>query len=152
MAQKKLAVMSFDGIHLLLPQEVVATIEVAHSIDHEVDTPGALGTLISGAHEWPAFALTADFKTQSERPASYRFCVGFNRDDRAAFAIACEEVSTLVVDNINQFKPLQTCMRTSACPVESLLLKDNKLMLVSGVETMHHFLVPGALAQEVVEV
>ena len=151
MEHTNLAVMSFDGIHLLLPQQSVATIEVANSIADEVDTPGALGTLKSSAGEWPVFALTAGFKAQYERPSTYRYCVGFNRDDKEAFSLACEEVSTLSVDNINQFKPLHECMRTSDCPLESLLLKDNKLMLVSGIETIYQFLVPGILVPEVAQ-
>jgi len=151
METTNLAVMSFDGIHLLLPQQSVATIEVANSIADKVDTPNALGSLKSSAGVWPVFALTAEFKIQNERPSAYRFCVGFNRDDREAFSLACEEVSTLSVDNIDQFKPVHACMRTLHCPVESLLLKDNKLMLVSGIEAMYQFLLPGTLMPEVAQ-
>ena len=146
-----LAVMSFDGVHLLLPQQGVATIEVAKSIEDEVSVAGSIGTLNSGGREWPVFALTADFKTRLECPSSYKFCVGFDRDDREAFSIACEEVSTLSVDYIDQLKRVQTCMRTPDCPIESLLLRDNELMLVSGIETMHRFLVPEAEVPEVAE-
>jgi hypothetical protein len=151
MEHKNLAVMSFDGIHLLLPQQNVATIEVANSIADEVDIPGALGTLKSGARVWPVFALTADFKIQYERPSSYRFCVGFNHDDQEAFSLACEEVSTLSVDNLDQFKPLHACMQTLGCPLESLLLKDNKMMLVSDIEIMSQFLMPGIFVPEVAQ-
>ena len=151
MELKHLAVMSFDGTHLLLPQQTVTTIEVASSIDSEVDTPGALGRLKSGGHEWPVFALTTDLKTRSERPSSYRFCVAFNRDDGGAFAIACEQVSALAVDNMNQIKPLHSCMRTSGCPVEWLLLKDHQLMFISGVEAMHEFLMPEIIALEIAQ-
>ncbi len=143
--------MSFDGVHLLLPQQDVATIEVVKSMGGEVGVAGSIGILKSGGREWPVFALTADFKPRLECPASYRFCVCFNRDDREAFSIACEEVSTYSVDNTDQLKRVQTCMRTSDCPIESLLLKDNELMLVSGMETMHQFLVPEAEVPGVAE-
>ena len=151
MELKNLAVMRFDGVRLLLPQQSVATIDVVKSMGDEVNIVGSVGTLNSGGREWSVFALTADFKIRHECPSSYKYCVGFNRDDREAFSIACEEVSTLSVENIDQFKLVQTCMRTSDCPIESLLLKDNELMLVSGLETMHQFLVPEVKVPEVTE-
>ena len=149
MALKNFAVMSFDGIYLLMPQSVVATIELVNCVDPEAVTTGALGALKSGGGEWPVFALTKDFKICPELPASYRFCVAFNDDDEPAFALACEEVSTLSMDNVDQIKPVQTCMRTLNCPLESLLLNDGKLMLVSDIGTMRQFLLPEALAPEV---
>ena len=151
MQHTNLAVMSFDGIHLLLPQQSVATIEVANSIADKVDAPNAVGSLKCSAGVWPVFALTAEFKVRNERPSAYRFCVGFNRDEREVFSLACEEVSTLSVDNVDQLKPVHTCMRTLSCPIESLLLKDNKLSLVSGIEAMYQFLLHGTLIPEVAQ-
>ena len=151
MELKNFAVMSFDGVHLLLPQPGVAVIEVAKSIGNEVNVAGSAGTLSSGGREWPVFALTADFETRLECPPSYKYCVGFDRDDREAFSIACEEVSTLSIDDIDQLKAVHTCMRTSDCPIESLLLKDSNLMLISEIETMHRFLVTEVEASEVAE-
>ena len=146
MEVKNLAVMSFDGIHLLLPQQSVATVEMADSIDAEVDIVGSIGTLNSGGNKWPVFALTSEFKTRPDRPGTYRFCVGISHDDREAFSIACEEVGTLSVENASDLKSIDPCMRTSACPIDSLMLKDNKLMLVGNIETMKQFLISGAMA------
>lgn len=140
-----LAVISFDGVHLLLPQEDVATIEVTKNILDQSDAPEAFGTLKSSGREWPVFALTSGFKRQLECPSSYKFCVGINHDTQAeAFSIACEEVSTLKIENASELKSVQPCMRTSECPIEALIFKDNQLMLVSNVETMRQFLMPGA--------
>lgn len=142
MEVKNLAVMSFDGVHLLLPQQDVATIEVATSIDGEVDAAGSIGTMNSGGQKWPVFVLTSDFKTRPDRPETYKFCVGFNHDNQGSFSIACEEVSSLSVEKASDLKPVHTCMRVSDCLVESLLLKDNNMMLVSNTELMHQFLMP----------
>ena len=146
MEEKNLAVMSFDGVHLLLPQQGVATIEVANSISDDSDSPGAIGTLKSGGHEWPVFALKADFETLPDCPPNYKFCVGINLDNQEAFSIACEEVSTLSVEKPGDLKSVQPCMRTPDCPFESLLIKDDKMMLVSTVESMQQFLMPEANA------
>ena len=137
-----LAVMSFDGVHLLLPQQDVATIEVATGIGDEVDAAGSIGTMNSGGQKWPVFVLTSDLKTRPDRPETYKFCVGFNHDDQEAFSIACEEVSALSVENASDLKPVHACMRVSNCLVKSLLLKDSNMMLVSDIELMHQFLMP----------
>ena len=140
MDTKNLAVMSFDGTHLLLPQQGVQTIEVIGSMNRHTDTPGVIGVLKLADREWPAFALTANFKPYPDFPESYKFCVAFNLDSEAAFTIICEEVSTVTVVDVDEIKPLQTCMRTPGNPIEALLLRDNKLMMVSDIETMQQFL------------
>lgn len=137
---KNLAVISFDGIHLLLPQQSVATIEMVSNIADETEIPGSLGTLKAGGGRWPVYALTAEFKPQADLPASYKYCVAINRDNQEAFSIVCEEVSTISINNIDELKPLQACMQLPGSPVESLLLRDHKLMLVSGTELMSRFL------------
>jgi hypothetical protein len=143
---KNLAVLSFDGVYLLLPQQEVSTIEVANNILDEGDAPGALGIVKSGSREWPVFALTSELKKRLERPPSYKFCVCINDVAQAqAFSIACEEVNTLEIEKTSELKAVQPCMRTLDCPVEALMLKDNQLMLVSNVETMQKYLMTGAI-------
>ena len=96
--------------------------------------------------EWPAYALAADFKARADCPPGYRYCVAINLENQAAFSIVCEEVSALTIDSDEELKPLQTCMRTEDNPIASVMLKDGKLMLVSDVATMQHFLTPRAAA------
>lgn len=146
MVEKNLAVISFDGVHLLLPQQAVATIEMASQIVKN-DIPGeTIGTLKTDTGEWPAYALAADFKARADCPPGYRYCVAINLENQAAFSIVCEEVSALIIDSDEELKPLQTCMRTEDNPIASVMLKDGKLMLVSDVATMQHFLTPRAAA------
>lgn len=146
MAEQNLALISFDGVHLLLPQGGVATIETTTNIDRESPASGAIGTLKSGGGEWPVYALAADFKPQADCPPSYKYCVAINRNNEAAFSLLCEEVGTVSVVDADELKPLQACMRSEQNPIESLLLKDNKLMLVSDIEAMQHYLLPEAAA------
>lgn len=146
MAEQNLALISFDGVHLLLPQGGVATIETASNIDRESTDSGSIGTLRTGGGEWPVYALASDFKPQDDCPPSYKYCIAMNRNNEAAFSLACEEVSTVSVVSEDEFKPLQACMRTEQNPIESLLLKDDKLMLVSDIEAMQHYLFPEAAA------
>lgn len=131
---------------MLLPQGGVATIETASNIDREAAESGSVGTLRAGGGEWPAYALASDFKPQAECPPSYKYCVAINCDNQAAFSLVCEEVGTVSLISEDELKPLQDCMRTDRNPIESLLLKDNKLMLVSDIEAMQQYLLPEAAA------
>lgn len=146
MSEHNLALISFDGVHLLLPQGGVATIETASNIDRESTESGSIGTLKSGGGEWPVYALASDFRPQADCPPSYKYCVAINRDNQAAFSLVCEEVGTVSVISDDELQPLQACMRTDRNPIESLLLKDNKLMLVSDIEAMQQYLLPEAAA------
>ena len=96
--------------------------------------------------EWPAYALASDFTPQADCPPSYKYCVAINRNNQAAFSLVCEQVGTVSVVSEDELKPLQACMRTNRNPIESLLLKDDKLMLVSDIEAMQHYLLPEAAA------
>lgn len=135
-----MALISFDGINLLLPQEAIVTIEMSPGIDNEVQVAGAIGTLKAGEGEWPVFSLDANFIPQSDCPPEYKYCVAVNQHGQAAFSLACEEVSTITIEQDSDLKPLQTCMRVTKSPIESLLYRDEKLMFVSGIDSMRSFL------------
>jgi hypothetical protein len=146
MAETRLALISFDGVNLLLPQSGVATIETAASVSPEASVSGAIGVLKSAAGEWPVYALAADFTPRTDCPASYKYCVAVNCGHETAFSLACEEVGSISVDDEDDLKPMQACMRTPQNPIESLVLRDGKLMLVSDVQAMQHYLLPEAAA------
>lgn len=137
--------MSFDGISLLLPQSNVATIEVANSVvkDDAIDSAGTAGKLNSGGREWPVFALTSDFSKKTEFPSHYKFCVAMHdADQNAAFAIACEQVSTVNIEDTGQLSQVQPCMKSGDCPIDALMLRDNQMLLVSNIDSMQQFLIP----------
>ena len=140
MEQMNLAVIEFESVQLLFPQGGIATIEMIENMEVETQAAGAIGRLRSAGREWPVYALDADLNRRSERSASNRYCVAFNIDGQPAFSIACDQVSSMTLKSPDQIKPLQDFMRNSNNPVEALLLQDDKLMLVSQVDSMHRFL------------
>ena len=86
------------------------------------------------------FALGADFKPHGNRPDSYKYCVAVNHENQAAFSLLCEEVGTVEVADSDELRPLQACMRTAGNPIESVILKDGRLMLVGGIASLQHYL------------
>ena len=77
---------------------------------------------------------------RKECMASNKYCVAFAIDGQPAFSIACDEVSSLTLDSADQIKPLKHFMRNHGNPIEALVLKDDRLMFVSRVESMQRFL------------
>jgi hypothetical protein len=141
MDQINLAVVDFDSVQLLFPQGGIATIEMIENMEVETDAAGAIGRLRSAGREWPVFALDADLSRRSERSASNKYCVAFDIDGQPAFSIACDQVSSMTLQSPDLIKPLQGFMRNANNPIEALLLQDDRLMLVSQVDSMHRFLV-----------
>jgi hypothetical protein len=141
MDQINLAVIGFENVQLLFPQSGIATIEMIENMEAESDAGGAVGRLRTGGREWPVYALDADLSRRSERSASNKYCVAFDIDGQPAFSIACDQVSSMTLDSPDQIKPLQGFMRNANNPIEALLLQDDRLMLVSQVDSMHRFLV-----------
>ena len=140
MDTSNLAMLSFDGVHLLLPQADVVTVEAQTSLDSATSVAGAMGTLKAGGEQWPAYALDGEFKFYAACPPNYKFCVAINCKDKAAFAIACEEVGSISITNDNELRPLHACMRMPDSPIEALLLRDGRLLLLSDVEAMRQYL------------
>jgi len=146
MNTKNLAILSFEGAHLLLPQECVAAIEMTSSIDPGTSVPSTIGILKTGEGEWPAYALSAAFEPYAECPANYQVCVAINRKDEVAFSIACEEIGKISIAADGELKTLQACMRMPDSPIESLLLRDGRLLLISDAEAMLRYLTLEAAA------
>jgi hypothetical protein len=140
MEQINLAVIDFDGVCVLFPQGGIATIEMIENMEVETDVVGAIGRLRSAGREWPVYALDANLGRRSERSVSNKYCVAFDIDGQPAFSIACDQVSSMTLKSPDQIKPLQDFMRNANNPVEALVLLDDRLMLVSQVDSMHRFL------------
>lgn len=133
-------------MYLLIPQAAVATIEMIDSMEFGGGESGTLGKLHAAGREYPVYALNARLELLSERSTTHKYCVAFNLDDQPAFAITCDEVRSLVLHAPDEARALPACMRDPGNPVEAMLLRDDRLMLVSQVESMLRFLTMDAAA------
>ena len=140
MDQVDFALVGFDSITLLIPQRAIATIEMITSLDAQSDVENTVGSLSATGKRWPVYALSADFSLQSECPATSKYCVAFDIDSQPAFAITCDEVSSLMLTSSEKIFALQDCMRSAGSPFEGLLLRDDRVMFCSSEQAMHEFL------------
>ena len=86
------------------------------------------------------FVLDAELKPCREFPPEYKYCVAIGKPDKASFSLLCEQVGSVMVNAELDVKPLQACMSSDSNPIDALVYKDEKLMYVSDVESMHHYL------------
>lgn len=146
LAVKNYAMLCFGGVRLLVPRENVATVEASETIVFASNVAGAVGSLLSDGGEWPVFVLSENFEPRSECPPAYLFCVAINCGNGGAFAIACNDVGRISISNGDGVVPLQACMRLPHGPIESLMPRNGKLLLLSDVDAMWRYLVQGRAA------
>jgi len=144
--QLNLALIGFDALDLLIPQGGVAIIEMIDSVEVGGADHGALGKLRAAGREYPVYALNARLELLSERSAAHKYCVAFNLDDQPAFALACDEVRSLTLESAAEVETLPACMRNPGNPIEAMLLRDDRLMLISQVAPLLRFLTMDAAA------
>ncbi|MBW2471131.1 MAG: hypothetical protein JRE18_03535 [Deltaproteobacteria bacterium] len=141
MVVKNYAMLCFGGVRLLIPQENVATVEASEEIAPASNVAGAIGSLLAEGGEWPVFVLNEKFEPRAECPPAYLFCVAVSCGNGGAFAIACDDVSKISITDGGGFVPLQACMRLPNGPIESLMPRNGKLLLLSDVDAMWQYLV-----------
>ena len=140
MDQLNMALMMFDTRGILIPQGAVATIEMISSLEPDDGHTGAIGRLRSGGREWPVFALDRNLAPIGEAAPTSKYCVAFDIDGETAFALVCDEVSSMALASTDEINPLQACMRNAASPIEAMVMREGQLLLLSRVETMHRYL------------
>lgn len=139
-ATDEYALIEFNGLCLLLSQAAVAAIDLVSNIKPGRVALPAIGVLDAGVGEWPVFALGGEFEALDHCPPDYRACVAIDCGDGAVFALACEEVGKIAMTAAQAAAPLRDCMRLPQNPVASLLLRNNRLLLVCEAEDLRRFL------------
>ncbi len=137
------ALLRFDGIQLAFPQGEVVMVDLAADIQSAASEESEIGYLVQEAQKWPVIALSKSFKLLSHLPPERRFCVCFGAgEDEAAFALACDEVASLALEEVAAFQPMLECMQSPLTPVQHLGKHAEQLVLVVSTETMRAYMNP----------
>ena len=135
------ALVGFDSLKLLIPQRAIATIEMIDGLDKISETEHAVAELSVAGRQWPVFAPDSRFGLQASLPESSKYCVAFDVDGQAAFAFACDEVSSLTLAAGETVQPLADCLLGPGSPFEGGLLRDAQVMFYCSEQAMHRYLV-----------
>ena len=141
MDQMTFALIGFGSLKLLIPQRAIATIEMIDGLDRISDAGNAVANLSVAGRQWPVFAPDAGFGLQASIAETSKYCVAFDVDGQAAFAFACDEVSSLTLVAGESIDPLPECLRGPGSPFQGMLLRDGQVMFFCSEQSMNQYLV-----------
>ncbi|MEN8130229.1 MAG: hypothetical protein ABFS45_08545 [Pseudomonadota bacterium] len=135
------ALLSFDGLHLSFPQHQVIHIELTDSIQYTNNEDQSIfGQWTYRGIDVPVFSLSAELHLLSELSPDRRFCVAFKIDEEPSFALACDAVESLLLEEESVLQPLPVPMITEPTPIRHLLRQGENLIYICDAKSMHSYL------------
>ena len=126
------AVLTMDGLGLLIPQHQVHALEPGVDVQRS-QGDGADWIAVGGAPS-PVYCLSADLKPIREVPAGRHICVLLDIGPRL-FGVLCDQVVMLDQAGLD-IPPLQGCMRTPGTPLHGLVLQGEQVMCVTSADDL----------------
>jgi len=147
------AVLSIEGLSLLLPQQDIHTVEPVLDLELTTGERGYAGWINREEERWPVYCLSADLEPLRDLPIERRVCVILDHDE-SGFGLACEQMTTLQQAHLSFFA-VPECMRTPGLPVRALARHDEGVLCVTTAVDLAGFLahrddLPAAPQQDLV--
>ncbi len=139
--QTNFALLKIGSLELCFPQNQVLNIELIGAVEKSVavELP-AVGCLMHQGIEVPVYLMTEEFSLTTLMLEERRTCVSFHAEGEPLFALACDTVEPVQLDETMQFRFLPEPMMTDRTPVVKLLKRGDNLAYLSDAMTMSHFL------------
>ena len=139
-AASGLAVLSMDGLKLLLPQSAIQTLEPALDLEVDDKNPRVAGFLTFEGKRWPVHCLSKDFVATKRIPETRRFCV-FLKAKQGFFCLLCDNVLLLKNEHA-KMTPIPICMNAANSPFQYLAMLEKGIACVSSVERLVDYVQP----------
>lgn len=123
--RSRYVMLTLDALSLVLPQSEVHTLEPVSDIETEDEDHPFIGWITAVGQRWPVHCLSKDLDSMKTVPAGRLICVLVANEGRY-FGLLCEEVQTLEGNEFDQWS-LPECMRASATPISSLVVRGGKV-------------------------
>lgn len=128
------AVLSFDGLQLLIPQNDIYSLEPIADITPSVADNGSLGQLKQGSQVWSLYALSSDLTVLTSRPDNYRIVI-LMKNIQPAFGLLCEQVNTIESNQI-RIHPMPPAMNCKDSPLLALALTGEEVLTISSASAL----------------
>jgi len=132
------AVLSIDGLNLLLPQQDIHTVEPVLDLEPATSEGVQVGWISRDQERWPVYCLSADLEPMRELPIERRVCVILDHDE-LGFGLACEQMTTLQQAHLSFFA-VPECMRMPGSPLRALARHDEGVLCVTTAADLAGFL------------
>lgn len=142
--------MIFDGLHLLIPQEDVQSVEIIGDVHITPMPSGAIGWFSHGhGDEASIFCLSSDLSFLPDNREGREFLVLLKSEENQ-LGIACDEVETINIKKEHLFiQPLYKVMKTPTSPINSLVIyKDTIACVCTGVALWRYILEQSELYEQ----
>ncbi len=134
---RDLALLSVDGLNLLLPQGAIRSLEPALDVEPQEGNEAIAGVLWFDSERWPVHCFDEDLTALVSIPASRRVCVVF-RAARGYFCVLCDAVRMLRREDVKT-TPLPVCMNSGGNPFYSLAVLDRGVGCLTSVDDLMAF-------------
>lgn len=124
------ALLTMDGLQLLMPQNQVHALEPSFDVQYP-DTGGVGWITVAGLRS-PVYCLSEDLKPLRKTPASRPICVLLD-GGAGLFGVLCDEVTMFEQDEPN-IAPLPACMRTPGTPLRGVVLDGEQVLCVGSAD------------------
>jgi len=138
-----------DGRRLLVPQQEIVSLEPLLDMTHELQIPGAVGTLPFREAWWPVFCLSGNLDLLTELPDGRRYCMLLTNGEDG-FGLACDQIEPLR-QQPGRLQPLPTCMKLPHSPVQGLVVIRDGLGYVTDTASLAVFLEHSVTAAGIME-
>ncbi len=130
------AVLSFDGLQLLIPQNDIYSLEPTVDITPAVADNSSVGQLKQGNQVWSLYALSSDLTLLTSRPDSYRIVI-LMKNVQPAFGLLCEQVQTIERSQIriHSVPPVMNCKNS---PLLNLALTGEEVRCISSASALSY--------------
>lgn len=127
-----LALLSMDGLKLVLPQSAIQSIEPVLDVEECDQNAAIAGFLVFEGERRPVHCLSKDFTALQRMPEARRVCVVLS-SAQGYFCLLCDSVRLLKREHA-KMTPLPACMDTENSPFQGLAILDQGMGCLSSVD------------------
>jgi chemotaxis signal transduction protein len=126
---------------LAIPQHDVRTIESVRDLHPDpADAGDHCGHVTSAGELWPVYALDEDLEPERSPPSQRRVCILVEHEG-TCLGVLADRVAKLPDAGL-QLTPLPGCMGKTAAPVAALLVKSDRVLILTTAERLGTCLSP----------
>ena len=134
---RDLALMTVDGLNLLLPQGAIRSLEPVLDVEPYEGDEVKAGVLWFDSELWPVHCFDKNLAALATIPESRRVCVVFSAA-RGYFCVLCDAVRMLRREDVKT-TPLPVCMNSGGNPFYSLAVVDRGVGCLTSVDDLMAF-------------
>jgi len=132
----------FDGLHMLVPQHEVQSVEIIADVHITSMYTGAVGWFAHGhGQESPVYCLSEEMTLLLDLPKNREFFILLKSSDTTTIGLACDEVETLHAKNDHLYlQDLPVVMKLPGSPISRLVRYQDKIGCICAGEVLRKYI------------